>query len=684
MSENAEHLRLGGDPVLDLLAPPFMLVGYDIQPAGRNVDLASGDRSDGAVPIGEPWHDALIAKITLRIDEDSDMEAGLAVLSRLTQRVESCHQVAEGMETFVRPRGAESDSTLIARSGRVIGTPQEMSGETVGWWHQSPVVMIELVCDPFYLGDWSTPVVVTAATPLVEVELENVEGEVDAEGEMTITDAASQNRSHLEWGLESYGYDAASPSATLLNLASGLTVSGFAGASSTEAGSYSTNTVEGTALHTPVAVCGTNAQAHYGHKRSKIRCKGSSTDVQFRLVWRLADGPWSYGDPVQVHMANEWLELDLGALQIEKATAGTHRWEGHVQVWSDRLDGTRDTYSVDYLEVLPAERFGKVFAPDFPTGANSIIAIDDFSLISSGMSGDSASSVGGAWTTGGDGADFQASSSIPGFSDSVRRQTLSDAVGTGQFARIGSVVAGSRSVVGLLIQGSIASTAVKCGAMLRYDSATNNCVVAVLRPRNFSGVNITEYDLAIYERVGGTWTLIDSTDPVEIDPSVFIIDFAVGAGGSYEVSVWDYADGPTRTVLSLEGFSPTLASNGTLATGRVGFYDEWPTATAADRSYYLFSAFSNPSPPLVCYSGRSIITAHDRCERYDSTGTFVSTPPRVIGSRLFIPPAGDRGEAVRIVTKLRRVNIDVLPDSNVADSHQVSVRYRPRFRNPLP
>lgn len=669
---------------LDVTWGPYMFAGLDYRPARKRVDLITAEDSDGGVPLGVAKSDNMVKALRLRIDEGASMDAALEQMHRLQMKLDdAAKRGPDGLECVWRPEGASERSTFYLLEGEIAETPQEMSGADIGWYHKSPIVVVTMVCKPFFYGDWSTPVVASGSTPLLEVELENVPGDVDAEGEMTVTDTASQNRSHFEWGLESYGYDAASPSATLLNLASGLTVSGFAGTSSTESGSYSTNTVEGTALVNPVAVCGTSGQAHYGHKRIKIRCKGSSTNVYYRLAWRVGDGPWAHGDPVQVHIASQWIELDLGVIDITEVSAGTQRWEGQIEVWSQRADGTRDTYVVDYKEVLPAERFGKVSSPDSPTGATSVIAIDDFSAISAGMNGDSASTTGGAWTTGGDGVDFQASSSVPGFSDSVRRQEVSDATGVGRFARIGSVVAGSRSVVAVLIQGSISSTSVKCGAMLRYDSATDNCVVAVLRPRGYDGVDLTAWDLAIYEKVSGTWTLIDESETIAAPFVIPGIDFAVGIGGSYEAKVFDATLGSSSAVLSLEGSSPTLASSGTLATGRVGFYDEWPTVTAADRYYYLFSAFSNPSPPLTCYSGRSIISAHDRCERYDSSGTYLATPPRVRGSRLWIPPAGDQDAATRIVTKLRREDVDVLPDANIADAHEASVRYRPRYRNPI-
>lgn len=675
MSDRPIELIFGvnDDNPLDVTWGPWMLAGMDYRPARKRVDLITAEDSDGAIPLGQAHADNMMIGIRLRIDEGASMDAALDQMHRLQKKLDdAARRSPDGLECVWRPEGASERSTFFVLEGEIAEAPQEMSGADIGWYHKSPIVVVTLICKPFFYGDWSTPVVASGTTPLIEAELENVRGDVDAEGEMTVTDLESVDRSHFEWGLEQYGYDPTAPEDTLLNLASGLTVTGYAGSSSTESGSYSANTVEGTAYTSDgVAACATSGQAHIGTKRIKIRAKGSTTAIRYRLAWRVGDGSFSRGDWVYVPVAAEYCELDLGVIEVQPPESGTHRWEGHIEV-SD-ADDALGTYVIDYAEVLPAERYGKIRAPYAEPTFSDLVGFDNFSAASGAVTGDT-STDGQTWASMGgvsNATDFQA-----GAGDTITRTATSDTTTNVRYGRgllLGSATPyGIRVAVTLNMGGAVSSPA--SGVIARFVD-NSNFICGYWRGSSTQSTYVVDIVVA------GTVTRLADETVLDGGYNTYSGAYAdrglmldVLPDGTWAIS----SDG----IVHATGVHSALAAGGALDNGQVGIFD-WSIGGSGTRTFSNFRALEMADPSMACYADQDLIVAHDRAERYDSTGTYTATPPQVRGSRLWIPPAGDQNKTTRIVSKLRRYDVDTLPDSAIDDDHQISIRYRPRYRNPI-
>jgi hypothetical protein len=124
---------------------------------------------------------------------------------------------------------------------------------------------------------------------------------------------------------------------------------------------------------------------------------------------------------------------------------------------------------------------------------------------------------------------------------------------------------------------------------------------------------------------------------------------------------------------SLEGQSSSLATGGTLATGKPGIYD---IKTGAGNSGHWYDDFTVSIPPaenVALYpSGRTLEIRHDDVIRQDSTGTYYGRPT-YRGTRFLVPPG-----ASRLAVKARRNDVETAPDATVTDSTGVQVGYRTR------
>jgi hypothetical protein len=127
------------------------------------------------------------------------------------------------------------------------------------------------------------------------------------------------------------------------------------------------------------------------------------------------------------------------------------------------------------------------------------------------------------------------------------------------------------------------------------------------------------------------------------------------------------------TLAALEATSATLATGGTLATGKPGLYDYNATATAITR-YYDDMAVSTPAAePIAVYGGRTMQVRYDATIRDDATGTYTGRPASYRGDRLLIPVGTSR-----VLVKARRNDIETVADNNVTDATQVQVGWTPR------
>ncbi|MBS3928048.1 MAG: hypothetical protein KGZ65_06250, partial [Sphingomonadales bacterium] len=532
------------------------------------------------------------------------------------------------------------------------------------------------ICRPFFYGDWSTPVVVSGTDPILEAELEDVPGDVDAEGEMTVTEVESVARRYCEVGVEQYGYDPDSPSSVILNLASGLSVTGFSGTSSGSgaAGKYSANVAALTASTSVQTICGTSGADHVGTKRVAARVYAvDGSDVQWRMAWRVGDGKFTYGDWIDqpgVALGYDWVQVDFGTVTIEEASAGTQRWEAIFQV---RTTTGTEAVEMDYAEVMPAERLIRIRSPRVaPT--TIAVAVEDGYTQSAGNATGKSPDVGSAYVGAGDTDDF----TIDTTNDRVQRAATSDSAGAGRALTSGPAIV--NTFVALTLLPYTTNTDFFRGAIFRYSDISNFAVVGI---ENAAGVR----RLKIRRKLAGSWSNVTSAASaltVTHYGDALRIEIEVYETGEYFVNVYDSAgDLLPPEYADLDFRNSVFASGGGLASGSVGVYDEQSGASAGTRQYDGLAGYAIEPMGAVCFADQSAIISHDRVERYDPTGTFLGEPDNVRGSRLFIPPAGDQSAVTRVVSKLRRRDLVLADDNVVDDEHEMSIRYRPRYRNPI-
>lgn len=201
-----------------------------------------------------------------------------------------------------------------------------------------------------------------STSPVVDMELPNVPGHVDALGDLTVKDTASQVRQYAEFGLETG--ETYSPSVAPPNLIDSdqLLTGGFAGAQATRTGAYDplasgNNVVRASLSSTPCVVCGTSPQPHVGDYRVKARVYTVGTGPVFvRLGARYGAGRVSRGEWQQVPMTGEWCEVDLELAAPAVTPVGTQGWEARIEAVTESASTTID---VDYLLLLGAGRFGR-------------------------------------------------------------------------------------------------------------------------------------------------------------------------------------------------------------------------------------------------------------------------------------------------------------------------------------
>jgi hypothetical protein len=197
-----------------------------------------------------------------------------------------------------------------------------------------------------------------------------------------------------------------------------------------------------------------------------------------------------------------------------------------------------------------------------------------------------------------------------------------------------------------------------------------------------------DYHLRVIKRVSGTEKNLGVLGRRNFIPtgisqlSPITISLAVSAQGVWQV--WANAPGSAAPTPLATGQHADLATGGTLAKGKGGFYDSWTPAKVVPvlhRDYTDFSLTSADDPGVVIYSGKEAEWRSDSFLRKDSTGTYAGEPPNR-GGRFYLQPGGSAGVKNRLVIALRRNDITQEADANVTDKHSIKVFATPRYLAP--
>lgn len=202
---------------IDLAKSPLSVEAIKVTPGKKKIDLVTSPYTDGAVPFGKSATDVMVMEIDLRVDEQATLEEALAELRAVSQLLDEIeNQLPAGMPLEETPDNSTTASIAYVLLGEITELPREMSGDQLGWYHKAPFARITLTCEPFYEGPEEEAGSVEGETPLLELTINNVKGDVDALGLAVVTAKGGQPLRHVEIGRESRFYDSAKPNATLL------------------------------------------------------------------------------------------------------------------------------------------------------------------------------------------------------------------------------------------------------------------------------------------------------------------------------------------------------------------------------------------------------------------------------------------------------------------------------------
>lgn len=551
-----------------------------------------------------------------------------AALDDLQQTVELCRR--KGGELTYAPDDGTS-VTYDLESIRISELPQEFVHL------RTAMPVLEFTCRPY--GRLAPITLVTNATstdPIQSVSLPDIPGSVPALVEATITDSATQARDHLEVGLD----DAWDGTAALLTDSASLSVSGLAGATATRTGAYSgaTNNVRRATLATsPVGITGATGLTHKGRHRAKVRIYASGTGpVYLRAAWRIGSGPWTRNKWVQAFVLGNFSEVDLGVVVGNDSGTLTVRVEAYSETSGDTLD-------VDYLIMFPTAKYAKAKVP--VTGIPAAEAFsyrDAFNQTAGNLSGKSPDTGSGTWTEAGTAPNFTV---VAGAAHNLTRASAA-----ARFATLGSATGDQASTVE--VDPSVVGT---YGVLARYVDTSNYLYGAITRTAGAT----SKVTLDVVEVIAGTaTTLYSSADMRRLTSTV--ITLVAGAG--------EWIAAVDSTVYA-SGYRSSLDSGGTLATGKIGIYD---SGSGSTHTFDNFASWTPTTQHVIAASG-AVILDHESIARSDGT-----RPPTFEGNYLTCPPAGRESRTHRLAVKLRRLNVDGLPNANIADNQRVDVTVTPR------
>lgn len=644
-------------------------------PAQKKPVWVTGGDTDGAILDRTPLYDNAQVVARVRVVVQSTMDLAVAKLAALGDKLQESERNQTGVAITWTPADGTIQATGRVLSGEITDLPISVDGDGAGWFVKAPVVTITLTRDPFWRGAEVSGGTTSASTlPLVTLELTGVTGDVPAEGRLVVTDAATQSRRLLRWGLESRWYPTSSPPSLILESDS-LVTSGFAGTGTTRSGAYDpgaagNSVIRATLATQPIAVCGTGVQTHVGTFHVFARVYATETTAgainYLRFMWQDGEGPirpalTAYSTPA-LNLA--FSDVDLGIITPTTASSGTQKWIGRVDAYSSVAGETLD---VDYIYLVPAtEGYGEARGM-YSYAAGVQVARDQFtSITATTVLNARVAPSGGTWATSGVASDFFASDGPSTGDETEARSSTSEA--SPRFA----------------VLGATSYTDVEVGIKtLASTRAVTGLVTAVIA----RWVDSSNY---LYAGISGTNTFLIVSTVAGAVVSSRTVTVSVDSQAWYEIRLVAFTSGRAVALL-LDGSGgilgtteiqhSSIATGGALATGKPGFRDINPIATATSRYYDDFYVSTPTAEPIAVYSGRTAEVQSTRAIRADSTGTYYGDVPAYRGTRFYVPPAGTRTRKARIAVMARRNDVVVAQDDQIADSTTIQALYTPRYIN---
>jgi len=658
--------------VLDSLAlndaTNYRLQAFETPPPPKRFEWVTGGDSDGGALVRDPLFENREIICRIRVTQQSTMDLALAKIAAIVDKLEEAEKHPEGLDLVWTPANGTKSITFKVLSGEVQGLPVTMDGDDAGWFKNAPVVTVKLTCKPFGYGPEVVGGSTSSATPFVTLTVAGVTGDVPAEGRLIVTDAATQARRYLEWGLEQRYYDSGT---SLLIESDSMTTTGTGGTGTTRTGAYDpgaagNSVIRGTLWRSPIRVAGTGNLGHVGTYRVKARVYGNGTGaIRVRFAWQEGDGPYRANRYVDAHMLGTFIEVDLGIITIPPTDAGTQRWSGFVEAYSDTPG---DTLDVDYLVLVPAgEGYGKARGVG-NIAATAVNGYDDFTSLGAGSGLNTrVAPSGGTWATSGATTDFVGNTTPTGL---VFRATSTDA--SRRFAILGATnYTDTQTEVFMQYLWPTTLLNVTGGVITRWTDSSNYAYAQWSVSNGLTAFHIGQV-------VAGVTTILASSTGYFSPNQWWGIRLTAFATGGL-VAELRFGVGSAQPILVLRGQSSAIATGGTLATGKPGFFDQNTSGSAVSRLYDFFSTSTPSGEPIVINSTRSAEIRSDAAKRYDSTNTYFGDMPAYRGSRFLVPPAGAANRTSRVLVKAHRQDIESIDASTVTDNLTAQVAYTPRY-----
>lgn len=506
------------------------------------------------------------------------------------------------------------------------------------------------------------------ALPVLTFAAAGVGGDVPATGRLIINnDDANNDQRWLTWGLQSRRYDPAA-TAALFYEAEALTPQGGSttGAESGASGGNGVLTGNLTYLYQSVLSTQLSAGAgahltHVGRYRVYARIHANTTNgiaVSLRLQW--ADGDFrnpTLNDPFSYDSwaPNGFMLVDLGLINIRKATQGTQRWEGRILA---RSTTANDNFWIDYLMFVPVdEESGIVNATTTLAAPTVFAARDEFNQTAGALAGKVAP-VGGTWAKFGAGADWQVDAS----GHSIwRSATLTGS----DYETLPAAQSAGIVQVDFFISptpGSPIPAGTTVGVVGLFNTGTQANVVAHVDPN--AGYLYLEETSGISRGVAK-----------EVLPATWYTLRLYYSSTTKHYMAWLVPYQRT----DLMGM-PDIDATGTATPGgtSVGIYDQSTGASAVTRYFDNFVAAAATPDAAIYAGGRSMAIDSDRAERSDSAGVYWNRVASYEGNYLQVPPAGKENRVCRFIMKGSR-NLRVLLGDNGIDDLSARLMITPRY-----
>ena len=491
-------------------------------------------------------------------------------------------------------------------------------------------------------------------------------------------DADSQRG--LFWSFRARHYASASTaqsaleaeSLSILDTATRVAKTGASGGTVVTHGTLMTNWTP--VLDTGISYGGTVFLTHTGTNRIYGRVFSTSgTLVQTRLIWDVGDMVYPVENAAQrLYDGGTFHIIDYGEVRLDRVPTGTHRWEGIIQA---RGDVGGEAFSIDRLWIVNQDESAGFISlpPEALSGEPSTFLGRDSFNQSAGNLNAAAAAVGGAWDTSEasfDGVDF---TTTGGTAFLAQRAEPSDAANAGRPALLGSAVTGC----GVQVDAKFSAVAsgLRQGVLARYTDAGNYMLVAVTSATAADGSTVVAS-----KRVSSTNTELGKTSGSVywgLANIWYTLRLTVDAAGNWAVTAW-IAGNPAGVVLS--GQDGALAAGGALASGRVGFYDEYtissPTIT---RNYDNFVTWA-PAANAVMYASQSMELATTGITREDSAGAVWVAVPGPYGDLPRMPNRSSAG-TVEFMAKASRGDMRTLSDPGI-DDISARIYRRPSYLTP--